>query len=111
MTCAGCPQLLTDRQVRRRTVFCSVGCATKTRFRRLPSPTRQRWTAPATAASQAHYRERVLKGVLEDLRPFVQPDGRLELKDAVKVLLKHRRTAYTRGWAAYHARRKRGAAA
>ena len=86
--------------------FCSRSCASRAAGRENPIGPR------ALQANQEAYRRRVLKTILDALKPHSRViDGVawVEAKPLVRFILSERRTAYTRGATAQYQRARRDA--
>jgi hypothetical protein len=101
-----CRKALTKDQVRRGGRYCSKACHRIVQNGQ-PSAVRQAWIERLNIRKRAGYFKRVVRAVLEDFRAYVDQDWRVPLRHAVRVVLKHRRGGYSRGWAARDARARR----
>lgn len=104
-----CGTALTKDQIRRGGKHCSRQHAREYQ-QSIPLAVRRTWIEKANATRREGFRQRVIAGILADLRAGL--DGRAVdlafVTHAVKVVLRHRRRAYMRGWAAFYARTRRG---
>lgn len=109
--CRFCPRWLTQQQLYKGNITCGYECGGMMQ-RTLPAERRHARAMKGNAARAEKVRQRLLTAIVEDIKPALEtfdPELRKALAVAtVKVILKHRREAYARGYSARYARTQRG---
>lgn len=107
--CKMCPRRLSKDQVRRKQVTCSRACG-GAYLRRRPKYLRIAAARKGNQARQQKFTKRIIAEVVRDCRPLLAHIGDRELMESfAKVVIKHRRRGYERGWSAHYQRIKRSA--
>lgn len=109
--CRVCPRRLTNDQVRRGNVTCGFECAGLLQRAR-PAAWRRDQARKGNAARAEKNAKRLIQAIATECKPLLARTGDRELmKEFVKVVVKHRRIGYQRGWSAHYMRRRRSGSA
>lgn len=105
--CRVCPTRLTRDQVRRGNATCGRECAGLLQ-RATPRAVRHARAINGNAGREAKTLKRLVREIVRDCKPLAaRIEDRALMHAIVKLVIRHRRIGYQRGWSANYMRRRR----